>query len=284
MNCRKCKIEIEERNLRREHLSGAAEAHLEACADCRTFNEERLALRRLVGGLEKVSAPADFDFRVRARMAAELAARRAPRTRLFNFKPAALSWPLAACLALVVSAALYFQQQQPDNAATPTEQASTASPMPRVADATPINDQASEQVNEQVSERASVVNMHRSDNATSSKNQIAQRRRVLTERVAASAGREATIETAQARVEDSSSASVLGSTVRFDSTAARRGEGALIPVQLGASERPLKVLLRDRSGEARTISVDSVSFGSRDVIGRPATFAKASLSSNQGVW
>ena len=286
MNCQKCKNEIEERDLRREHLSDAAEAHLSACAGCRAFGEERLALRRLVGGLEKVSAPADFDFRVRARMAAELSARRAPR--LFNFAPAALSWPLAACLALVVSAALYFQQQQPD-AVTPAEQASAASPMSPVAEATPINEQASDRASDrasdQVSEGAKVitVNTRQPDAATPLRNQAAQRRRVLPERVTA-AVREATLETTEARVEDSSSAGLMGSTVRFDATAARRGEGALIPVQLGASERPLNVVLRDRSGEARTISVDSVSFGSRDVIGRPATFAKASLTSNQGVW
>lgn len=283
MNCQKCKNEVEERDLRREHLSGAAEAHLSACAGCRAFAEERLALRRLFGGLEKVSAPADFDFRLRARMAAELSARRAPRPRLFSFTPAALSWPLAACLALVVSAALYFQPQQPD-AVTPPEQASAAAPPSRAADASPINEQAGEQVNEQEAREGAklLVNARQGDAATPSKNQTTQRRRVLPERAPGVRG--ATLETAQARVEDSSSASVLGSTVRFDATVARRGEGALIPVQLGASERPLNVVLRDRSGEARTISVDSVSFGSRDVIGRPATFAKASLSSNQGVW
>lgn len=273
--------------MRREHLSDAAEAHLSACANCRAFGEERLALSRLVGGLEKVSAPADFDFRMRARMAAELSARRAPRPRLFNFTPAALSWPLAACLALVVSAALYFQQQQPDAAVTPEGQASVASPQTSAADTTPINEQLNEQASEQASDgERRVVNERQDDIVAPSKNQTAQRRRVLPERVATTtaAVRGAMHETAEARVEDSSSAGLMGSTVRFDSTAARRGEGALIPVQLNASERPLNVVLRDRSGEARTISVDSVSFGSRDVIGRPATFAKASLSSNQGVW
>jgi len=286
MNCQKCKNEIDERDLRREHLSDAAEAHLSACANCRAFGEERLALGRLVGGLEKVSAPADFDFRMRARMAAELSARRAARPRLFNFKPAALSWPLAACLALVVSAALYFQQQQPNDALTPPEQASAASPLPPAADTTPINEQVSEQLSEQANEGGKlVVNERHGDAVAPSKNQTAQRRRVSPERFTAASVRGALPERVEARVEDSSSAGLMGSTVRFDSTAAaRRGEGALIPVQLGASERPLNVVLRDRSGEARTISVDSVSFGSRDVIGRPATFAKASLSSNQGVW
>jgi hypothetical protein len=74
-------------------------------------------------------------------------------------------------------------------------------------------------------------------------------------------------------------------TPRFAAGGATRTESALIPVQLDAPEGQMKVLLRDTSGTARTISVDSVSFGSRDVMRRPgATFTKASLSSNEGVW
>jgi hypothetical protein len=68
------------------------------------------------------------------------------------------------------------------------------------------------------------------------------------------------------------------------SNTAAQSERVLIPVQVSAQERPLKVLLRETGGGARTISVESVSFGSRDVIGRPATMTKASLSTNQGVW
>ncbi|HYP01109.1 MAG TPA: hypothetical protein VER76_13035 [Pyrinomonadaceae bacterium] len=292
MNCQKCKIEIEERNLRRERLSGAAEAHAETCAVCRTFREERLALSGLIGGLERVSAPADFDFRVRARMAAELSARRAPRPRLFIFTPAALSWPLAACLALVVSAALYFQPPPPD-AVTQTPQASTASPLPpTAATSTAATSTAAEttSINEHVTgQQPELSDTRQGDGgATPLKNQVVRRqRRTLPERTGGGEVRGTRLETAQAQIGESTTASLLGSTVRFDATAAaaaRRGEGALIPVQLGAQERPLKVLLRDRSGEARTISVDSVSFGSRDVIERPATFAKASLPSNQGVW
>ncbi|HEY1403420.1 MAG TPA: hypothetical protein VGB05_04785, partial [Pyrinomonadaceae bacterium] len=129
--------------MRRESPSDAAQAHLTACADCRVLAAERLALRRLIGGLEKISAPADFDFRMRARMASERGVA-APRATWFNFSPAALSWPLAACLALVVSASLYFQQRRPDT--TPTlspEQARVATPSPQtsIAEVASRNDQ-----------------------------------------------------------------------------------------------------------------------------------------------
>jgi hypothetical protein len=277
MNCQKCKFEIEDRDLRRESLSDAAEAHMAACASCRAFGEERLALRRLVGGLEKVSAPADFDFRMRARMAAERTNRSAPRATWFNFSPAALSWPLAGCLALVVSVSLYFQQgrqdmppptaQQPNAAATVSPQASNAD----IAELKPSSDHVAV---DETRPRVAVV--------SSKLSPAPERRRVVPVRpaVRTGAGRE------PAQVEDSTSTSLMGATPRFAaSSAAPRSEGALIPVPLDAPEGQLKVLLRDTSGGARTISVDSVSFGSRDVMKRPgATYTKASLSTNQGVW
>lgn len=280
MNCQKCKIEIEERDLRRERLSSAAEAHLSACASCRVFGEERLALARLVGGLEKVSAPADFDFRMRARMAAENRPG-ATRARWFNFSPAALSWPLAGCLALVVSASLYFQQQQPDATTAPNIQAHnvSASPTPQtyVAETTAQP------------ERSPSVETPSSIDATSPRNSLAVRDSLASRRrvVPVRAGGRTIVETAPIReqVEESNTASLLGSRVRFAAgNNAAKSESALIPVQVSAQERPLKVFVRDTGGAARTISVESVSFGSRDVIGRPATISKASLSTNQGVW
>ena len=277
MNCQKCKIEIEERDPRRERLSEAATAHLSDCAACRVFGEERLALRRLLGGLEKVSAPADFDFRMRARMAAEASAR-APRSGWLNFSPAALSWPLAACFALVISGSLYFQQQQQPNVATsPTE------PTPAVAtSATPAPPTSTGEATSQ-NVKSEIVETRRGADETSTKNTLAARRRV------SPAGRavvQTRAEAAQIRepVEESNSASLPGTPIRFAANAVAQGERALIPVQVRAEERPLKVLLQETGGGARTISVESVSFGSRDVIGRPATISKASLSTNQGVW
>ncbi|MDQ1559142.1 MAG: hypothetical protein QOD32_2202 [Pyrinomonadaceae bacterium] len=280
MNCRKCKIEIEERDLRRESLSEAAEAHVSSCAACRVFAEERLALRRLVGGLEKISAPADFDFRMRARLASERAPN-APRAAWFNFSPSAFTWPLVGCLALVISASLYYQQQQPDAHATQTAQTESPSiamtndsPQTSVAEATPSIVQTTG------SDTSPGIEVASSKISTTSV--VPERRRNASPRVAGRAG----VERASVQVEESTSTGLLGATPRFASSGAtRRNEGALIPVQLDAPEGQLKVLLRDTSGGARTISVDSVSFGSRDVMKRPgATYTKASLSTNQGVW
>ncbi|HZG53603.1 MAG TPA: hypothetical protein VEZ40_15855 [Pyrinomonadaceae bacterium] len=284
MNCQKCKIEIEDRDPRRESVSGAAQAHLSACASCRAFAGERLALRRLVGGLEKVSAPADFDFRMRARMAAEQGAGSAPRAGRFNFSPASLSWPLAACLALVVSASLYFQPRRPHTTpATPAaEQAHAAMPSPQtpVDEATPLRDYpAGDDIRPNVSPNRPTRPGVETVAAKISPER--ERRRTVVSRGTGRTG----IVRELAQVEDSTSTSLMGATPRVASSGATRSEGASIPVPLDAPEGQLKVLLRDTSGGARTISVDSVSFGSRDVMGRPgATYTRASLSSNQGVW
>ena len=274
MNCQKCKIEIEERDSRPEYLSRAAEAHMADCSGCRLFGEERLALRGLVGELERVSAPADFEFRMRARLAAERS-RTAQPAPWFNFSPAAISWPLAGCLALVVSASLYFQQQRPDTpAAPPVEQsrAASATPTPQasVAEVTRQSGGAKDNGTLPVAEAASL------------KTFPSERRRAA---VPARPGVRTNISTELKRGEETASTSLTGATPRFAAGGPARSESALIPVQLDAPEGQLKVLVRDTRGVARTISVDSVSFGSRDVMGRSgATYTKASLSSNEGVW
>src|SRR2546423_7495313 len=54
-----------------EACSSSALEHLQGCADCRDFHQKQMKLRRMVGGLGTVAAPADFDFRLRARLANE---------------------------------------------------------------------------------------------------------------------------------------------------------------------------------------------------------------------
>lgn len=273
MNCQQCEIEIEETNLRRVFLSGGAESHLGACAACRTFRDERLALRRLVGELEQVAAPLDFDFRLRARMASERGARRS-RFGWLNFSPTPTSWSLAGCLALAVAASLYFSQPPPGLLAPPSEQTPlvAANLRPQVIDEKPAD------------LPPSTVEVAQSDVELPGKSAPAPRRQTLTagrvERMPVEVAR------AEPRVEDSNAPSLLGSPVRYSANDAgvSANTGALIPVQLSVPERPLQVLLTDTSGESRTISVDPVSFGSRDVIGRPAKFTNASLPTHQGAW
>src|SRR5215213_4374697 len=52
-----------------EACSAAATEHLRECASCREFHGQQTKLRQIVGSLGTVEAPADFDFRLRARLA-----------------------------------------------------------------------------------------------------------------------------------------------------------------------------------------------------------------------
>ncbi len=65
MNCREFIIEFEERGT----LSEPATLHLTICADCRKTSERQRQIWLMIEGLEPVSAPSDFDFHVKARIA-----------------------------------------------------------------------------------------------------------------------------------------------------------------------------------------------------------------------
>jgi len=67
-NCEIVRRELDELRLGEAWSSGASE-HLRACASCREFHEQQTKLRQIVGSLGTVEAPADFDFRLRARLA-----------------------------------------------------------------------------------------------------------------------------------------------------------------------------------------------------------------------
>ena len=66
--CEVIRRELDELTLG-ETLSTTAVEHLRECAACREFNQKQTRLRQIVGSLGTVSAPPDFDFRLRARLA-----------------------------------------------------------------------------------------------------------------------------------------------------------------------------------------------------------------------
>ena len=96
-DCRTVRREIDTSELG-QRLSGPLEMHLAGCAACAQFRTERTQLRELVGGLKPVAAPADFDMRLRARIAREKDAR-ARQPFIFRF---ALTTPAIAVVALLV--------------------------------------------------------------------------------------------------------------------------------------------------------------------------------------
>jgi len=277
MNCRHCKNEIEERDRRREILSDAAETHLAACANCRVFDEERVRLRQLIGGLEKISAPPDFDLRLRARMTATRKGH-AARSDWLKLSPAALAWSaVAGSLALIVSASFYLQPEQLNLAVSQPEQARLVMPQMQPA---------GEEINSATTssaESATEIEMPQPPVEILRRNAPAPRRSSQRARTSVRQKRSETARVVK-RSEESNVSSVRGSSATFAPIDLQRGASSSIPLQFRVPGRPLEILLGDAQGTPRTLSIDSVSFGSQDVIKRPAKFSNASLSSNQGVW
>jgi hypothetical protein len=67
-NCELIRQELDELMLS-EASSASVVEHLRECSACREFHEQQTKLRQIVGSLGTVAAPADFDFRLRARLA-----------------------------------------------------------------------------------------------------------------------------------------------------------------------------------------------------------------------
>lgn len=108
MNCKACRVEIEESETP-ESLSHGASVHLESCLNCRSFREEHLALKKMIDSLEVVAAPADFDFRLRARLAAVRSDGRGHFT-WSRFAPGAWSLAVAAAFVVIIAVGLIIKQ------------------------------------------------------------------------------------------------------------------------------------------------------------------------------
>src|SRR5262245_40920436 len=81
-----------------------AASHIAACAPCQTFADERARLRNLLGAMPRVSIPAGYDARLKAR----LSAAKTPRSFAW-FSPAGYQRfaAVAAVLVIAVFAAQY---------------------------------------------------------------------------------------------------------------------------------------------------------------------------------
>jgi hypothetical protein len=107
--------------------------HVDACEDCARFGRDLVALRELLREPGRVAAPADFDVRLAARLAAVKAAPPSPRWTWVAAHRAPLA--AAACLAVAVSSTLALRSLPAESPVqTPYEVVSAAEP---IAPATP---------------------------------------------------------------------------------------------------------------------------------------------------
>ena len=102
MDCRNIRILIDQAD-KGDSLPLEASRHADGCPQCRGFADERLRLRRLLAASSRVTAPANFDAMLRARLA-----RGRSRNWLGWFVPA-LSMRGAAAVAMLAIAAFAVQ-------------------------------------------------------------------------------------------------------------------------------------------------------------------------------
>lgn len=143
LECRFTRQHIDELGLG-ERPSERATAHLSLCAGCRDFRAERNELRQLVGSLEPVVAPADFEMRLRARIAREQSPTREPLFARLIRTPALAA---AALFVMVGGTLVWVAQrdsepsanvatvQQPSPVAKPSQSAITPSSATDATDA-----------------------------------------------------------------------------------------------------------------------------------------------------
>src|SRR5437764_4098385 len=256
-DCKAYRSEIEESA---NGLSDAARAHASSCSACGEFQRGHDSLRRLVGGLEKVEAPADFEFRLRARMAARRGTRGGRpfngRGNLYGFGAVA-----AALCCLAVLASLYFRQSQrltPGGEARNNARAEVTikSDQPQVADIS----------------KSGTTTTTASDNINNRAAAATKSKDVVTRSVVRQRLREV------ARAGDVRKVSANNTLIASATSA------PVISLTLGNSPETLRVVLRDEHGAARVVPLRAVSFGSQELLARESVGRRASVKENEGVW
>ena len=245
-NCEEIRRELDELLLD-ERCSAAADEHLKDCSACREFYETRTKLRQIVGSLGTVAAPPDFDFRLRARLADGSSSAGVHYWALAR-KGLAFAAVLVVFLTGIIVVRNIVKQQ------TTHEVAETKPIIPQpspklVAPVAPETASTSSPLTAEVQESTPVRNK--------------------TERLVLTGPRTkkhlATIDSAG-----------LGARVISGTEAVGSGATAVIPID--ASLPSMKFSLDDGNGNARTISVPAIRFGSQRMLPNGNQFAQ------KGIW
>jgi hypothetical protein len=241
--CHSLNLLLEEADLGWEPDERARE-HLRICPDCQAFYSEQTKLRQLMGSLGTIQAPADFDFRLKARLANE----RSGGAGLFALGGFSFGLRSAAIAALVLllGAAFVFRGLWINNN-------STVAVQPKETKSEPVKESKPTE-----EKPAPVV----AQNPPVEASPIPKPNKVLRRLPAVAGNRTAT------RDVSSSAAPVVK---REDQVA---NAGASFPID--ASSESLKVSLDDASGVSRTISLPRVSFGSQRLVAGEPVVSKTS--------
>ena len=242
--CNQVRFEIDEKELAAPLSTGAME-HLRQCVDCQEFQTKETSLRKIVGSLETVNAPADFDFRLRARLANDGSAayRLSSPVRVWRLRSIAVA---AMLLIFAGSVFMLRQTNPPQSTAIKTDQASKSE---------------------------NVVPPKTNDGASNSNNSSAEDNSGIEQATAPIAAKQ---NNPPPRKSGPSPNLNKRPSVAVDFASKPAPVVATMPTfPLDVSQQVFKVSLDDGTGSSRTISVPAVSFGSRRVL------MSGSVSSNQ---
>jgi hypothetical protein len=238
-DCNQIRLEIDESDLAATPSSTALK-HLRECAACREFQNKQTKLRQLVGSLETVNAPPDFDFRLRARLANS---EERSSYQMFSFFPMMRSpgFAVAVLIVLVIGAFAFLRQFVPREQQMAVKQPASTQEAASPAKEPEAPRKSIEQASPKIEER---LNQSLVENSGT-----IQRRPV-----GASSGRK------RAPV-----------AIDFGSTPApvirnNQSVAGMTSFPLDIFQESFKVSIDDGRGTSRTISLPSVSFGSRRVL------------------
>ena len=234
--CNRIRLEIDEGELDAK-LSPTALQHLRECAECREFQNKQTSLRQIIGSLETVNAPADFDFRLRARLTN---AETSSEYQFLSSLPLMRSpvFAVAVLVLLVIGAYAFLRVSVPQEQQIAITQPASDKNNAQVKEPeTPANNVDQEVLN---GEKAAAQSL--ADNS-------------VPKRVVGST-------TAQKRAT---------ATVDLGSTAApvirsNQSVAGMNTFPIDISQESFKVSIDDGRGTSRTISLPGVSFGSRRVL------------------
>ena len=229
--CNETRRQLDELTL--DELAAKSLDHLATCADCSEFHARQTRLRQLVGSLGMVSAPADFDFKLRARIA------QAEANRGFRWVEfPALRTGLVSVVVLLAVGVMFIGFNTSSRVDIPsiaiTEQKPVAAP-----EASP----------------AFLTDNHSNDSLATLPQSLTVRN--PDEKAIKRYGSQQTSKRGLASLDYSSSrAGVLGEGTSKD--------GEVFPITTNGE--PLRISVEDKSGNARVITVPTVSFGSQRVM------------------
>lgn len=264
--CRSTQREIDAIELN-QPLSAESRAHISDCASCRELFDHGSSLRTLVASLEPVGAPANFDMRLRARLAAE----KEPKSVWINFwrqTPGVPAIALAFSLLVIGAFAIYLRPAGTQQVAGTREPAApSAGTTGGISSGTTV----------QNSEPLNGTQVTGGENgiipAADQQGTPAGSRRLGKSAVELAAG-----------TKGSGIASREFSLLPAGSIKREEDGTATSPVvSLSAPVQPVVVSMRDDHGATRTISLPPVSFGSQRLI-QPGYQSASLASSAKGAW